>query len=242
MLKAIVYDFDGTLTEGTVPEFKILEKCGWEGGAANPRFFTTVRQWSEDRKIDIYEAMALLIMDIVQQAELALTDENFGFGADERAFNPGVEELLDKLKQAGVQNFLLSSGLKAYLEQLKIAADFTEIYATVFKYDQAGRAVGIERVMSTVEKAVALQEIALCINGKAEDFSGIVYIGDGPTDVEAMRHIKQYGGKTILIQHEMIQQNLPSVDVQTVDLATKADYRAGGELANFLQDLMTSSN
>ncbi len=32
MLKAVVYDFDGTLTPDALPKFAILEKCGLENG------------------------------------------------------------------------------------------------------------------------------------------------------------------------------------------------------------------
>ena len=43
-----------------------------------------------------------------------------------------------------------------------------------------------------------------------------------------------------LIQHEISEQNLPTVEAETVDLVTESDFRLGGELANFIQNLMSS--
>lgn len=233
MLKAVVYDFDGTLTPETVPEFKILEESGLPSGAKNPLFFAKVHKKATAENIDIYEAMIQVILDAVRQAGFKLTDENIALGADQRVYNPGVEEFLANLRQRGVANYLLSSGSKAYLKHLKIAPEFTEIYATVLSYDKNGEVNGIVRVMSADEKAVALQEIAQQVNGRADDFSGITYIGDGPTDVVAMEYIKQHGGGAVLIQHEINDPNLPTVDASIADLVTGPDFSANGELAKY---------
>lgn len=234
MLKAVVYDFDGTLTPETYPEFAILEKCGMQDGARNPAFFATAWKMTEEKNIDIYEAMARVILDIMKQANMSLTDENITLGATKRIFNPGVESFLAKLQKQGVANFLLSSGLQAYLKRLKIAPKFAEIYASVFSYNQHNEVNGIKRVMSADEKAVVLQEIALRINGRKNDFSGIIYIGDGPTDVVAMEHIKRYGGRAILIRHDICDPNLPIIDDSKVDLVADADFTEGGKLAKYV--------
>lgn len=234
MLKAVVYDFDGTLTPETKPEFKILEKCGMPDGTKNPLFFATVREKAAADSTDIYDAMAQFILSLMQQAGSQLTDENLALGADQRVYNPGVEEFLANLRQQGIANFLLSSGLQSYLKHLKIAPEFTEIFATVFSYDQSGEFNGITRVMSTDEKAVALQEIAEQINGRPDDFSSIIYIGDGPTDVVAMEYIKQHGGGAILIQHDIADPDLPTVDASKADLVTIPDFTTDGELANYI--------
>lgn len=195
---------------------------------------------ANERKIDIYEAMAQLILDITKKAGFQLTDENIGLGANTRAYNPGVEEFLTSLKGLGVKNYLLSSGLQAYLKQLTIAPCFEEIFATVLSYDSNKEVNGIKRVMSAKEKSVALQEIAEQVNGSLDNFSGIVYIGDGPTDVVAMDYIKKHGGGAILIQHASANQNLPQVDANSVDLATNPDFTKDGELAKYIMRLMKS--
>ncbi|MCM1343719.1 MAG: haloacid dehalogenase-like hydrolase, partial [Muribaculaceae bacterium] len=240
MLKAVVYDFDGTLTPEPVPKFKILEQSGLEGGTGNPKFFAMVRELSQREKIDIYRAIVLVILDIVGKAGFPLTDESIGLGASERAFNPGVEGFFDRLQRKGIKNYLLSSGSQAYLKQLKIAPYFTKIYATTLSYDEDGIVTGIEHVMTDTEKAVALQEIALQLNGNKDDFSGIVYVGDGPTDVDAMKHIKQYGGGAILVKPKAGESNLPDFDTDMVDLVTETDFTEDSELAAYIKDIITS--
>lgn len=238
MLKAMVYDFDGTLTPTTMPEFEILEKSGLKGGAANPKFFATAHEMAREQGIDIYDAMIRVILDVVKQGGFRLTDEKIGLGADRRTYNPGVEEFLAGLKERGVRNYLLSSGSQAYLKQLTIAPCFEEIYASVLAYDEQGEVTGIVRVMSADEKSVALQEIAEQVNGSPVDFSGIVYVGDGPTDVVAMNYIKQHGGGAILIQHAELDENLPQVNASIVDLVTGPDYAEGSELAKYVTRLL----
>lgn len=234
MLKAVVYDFDGTLTPETWPEFKILEKSGMKDGTRNPAFFPTAQTIAKERNIDVYEAMIRLILETVQQAGFPLTDENIALGADQRTYNPGVPEFLANLRKHSVRNYLLSSGSQAYLKYLTIAPEFTEIYASTLSYDSNGEINGIARVMSVEEKAVALQEIAQQVNSADDDFSGIIYIGDGPTDVAAMEYIKKHGGGAILVQHEINDPNLPTVDPSIVDLATKPDFTQNSELAKYI--------
>lgn len=233
-LKAVVYDFDGTLTPEMVPEFKVLERCGMEGGTKNPRFFESVHEMAKQDGIDPYEAMARRILEMMTEEGISLTDENLADGAGARVFNPGVPEFLAFLNSHGVANFLLSSGLKAYLEHLSIAPEFAEIYATTLTYDEDHKITGVWRVMTPEEKAVALGEIASQVNGDAEDFTGIVYVGDGPTDLTAMEHIKAHGGGAIFIQHDGHNPDLPEARDLDVDFVTGPDYSEGGELANYM--------
>lgn len=234
MLKAVVYDFDGTLTPEICPEFKILEKSGMPDGAKNPIFFATAKKMAKAENIDIYDAMARVILDTMKEGGFKLTDDNIALGAEERIFNPGVETFLANLRERGISNYLLSSGLQAYLKRLKIAPEFAEIYATVFSYDENGEVNSTIRIMSAEEKAVALQEIARNVNGKEDDFSGIIYIGDGPTDLVAMEHIKKHGGGAILIHHDETLEDCPAPDASQVDLVTEPDYTVGGELSNYI--------
>lgn len=240
MLKAVVYDFDGTLTSKPMPEFKILEMSGLEGGVDNPKFFEMAHEIARQKEVNIYEAMIWTILRTVRDAGFRLTDENISAGANERTYNPGVKNFLTHLQNRGIKNYLLSSGAKAYLEQLKIAPCFEQIYASILSYDENGEANDIAHVMTDSEKSVALQEIAQQVNGTSDDFSGIIYVGDGPTDVVAMDYIKRHGGGAILIQHDSVDENWPQVDASGIDLATTPDFTEGSELATYIEGLIES--
>lgn len=239
MLKAVVYDFDGTLTPNPMPIFKILEMSGLGKDAINSqRFLEMTGKIAKQENVNKYEAMIRTILKFVQDAGFALTDNNISIGAEERVYNPGVKELLEWLKQHGIKNYLLSSGAKAYLERLEIAPYFEAVYASTLSYDDTNVVNGIKHVMTDTEKPITLQKIAQDINDSPDDFSGIVYIGDGPTDVVVMDCIKEHGGIAILIQHDTTDPNWPQVDANGVDLATGPDFTLNGELATYLKSLV----
>jgi len=171
----------------------------------------------------------------MREANIPVTDEQVCLGAETRQYNPGVEKFLRKMKDLGVKNILLSSGSKVYLERTEVAPLFDEIHASTMRYDNRGEATGVEYVLSEPEKAVALRGIAKSINGNPEDCHGIVYIGDGPTDLYAMEYVKARGGKTIMVHRDGAKSVLvEQAGAAAVDYEVPADYREGSELAEVI--------
>lgn len=240
MLKALIYDFDGTLTPYVRPQFAILEKAGLENGCDNPDFFAEVHRIAARDKLDVFDAMIRHILAIVQAGGYALTDENIALGADSREYRPGVPEFLQRYQQLGILNYLLSSGSKAYLAHTKIAPFFAEIYASTLKYNNQGEATGPDHVMSTEAKIDSLKTIATVCNGSAEDCSGLIYIGDGPTDIPVMTYTKAHGGITIMVCDEQNAAEVAKLSDQpagqdVVSQRFAADFRTGSELDSFIK-------
>ena len=144
MNKIIIYDFDGTLTPYSLPKFEILEKSGLDQGAHNPQFLSLSHQMANDKNIDFYTAMYYIYFKIIKNANLKLTDENFSFGYDNVTYNNGVIEFLNMLCKNNISNYLLSSGVKVFLEKVSISSYFEEIYATTFTYNQYNEVNGFE--------------------------------------------------------------------------------------------------
>lgn len=159
MKTTIIYDFDGTLTPYSLPKFEILEKSGMKDGAYNPLFLELSQKKAKDQHIDLYKAIYDTYFEIVKNADFKLTDENFSLGYDNIEYNNGVIEFLNMLHQNNISNYLLSSGLKVFLEKIQISSYFKEIYATIFTYNQDYEANGIEFLMSDKNKVIAIQEI-----------------------------------------------------------------------------------
>ncbi len=239
-LKALIYDFDGTLTPDVLPQFAILEKAGLENGCANPKFFADVHKLAKQDNLDTYDAMIRVILNIVRDGGYVLTDDNIALGADSRIYRPGVEEFLQKYQQLGIKNYLLSSGSKAYLEHTKIAPFFAEIYGSTLNYDGHDEATGPNHVMSTEAKIDSLKEIAEFHNGSAEDCAGLVYIGDGPTDIPVMTYTKAHGGITIMVCDDKNAAEIAKLSGEinlhdVVACEVPADFREGSELDNFVK-------
>lgn len=238
MVKAVIFDFDGTLTPDVAPKFEILEKSGIVDGVANPRFATMMGELAEREKIDIYEAMIKTILKVVSAAGFELTNENIGLGAEDRIFNPGVEKLLRVLKDSGIKSYILSSGAKAYLAQTRIAPLFTEIYASSLIYDDHERVNGIENVMTMQQKAETLRNLAREINGDEDDCRGMFYVGDGPTDANAMNFMKERGGKNIMVYiNEPRPEALKICKNGLVDLLAPANYAADSKIYQYIFNL-----
>ena len=174
MKSIIIYDFDGTLTPYSLPKFEILEKCGLQQGALNPNFLEMSKNKAQDEKVDLYTAIYRTYFEIIKNANLSLSDDNFCLGANTVIYNNGVVDFLNFLKDNGVSNYLLSSGIKVYLEKTNIAHFFEEIYGTTFIYNSNGEAVGIDYLMSDKNKVDAIKDIVKMTGNNENNCQNII--------------------------------------------------------------------
>ncbi len=236
MKRIIIYDFDGTLTPYSIPKFEILEKSGMKDGAHNTQFLELLQKRSKTKNIGLYEAVYDIYFETIKNAGFKLTDENFSLGYDRVEYNDGVIEFLNMLCQNNISNYLLSSGVKVFLEKTVISSYFKEIYATVFSYNQEHEATGVDFLMSDENKVVAIKEI-LEKNGM-DDCSSIIYIGDGLTDYYAMKYIKEHGGTSIFVYKSENSKDVQSMKEKViVDFYAKADFSQNSELYNYVKEL-----
>ena len=237
MNKIIIYDFDGTLTPHPLPRLEIVEKCGFVGGTRGKDYLDLCKQRMVEKNIDLYAAVYEVTFDILKNSGIKTTDDNISLGADNLEYNPGVEEYLEMLNKNNVSNYLLSSGVKVYLDRVAISKYFKEIYATTFKYKD-DEAIDIDFLMSDKNKVFAIKDIIKSIGNKENDCSNIIYIGDGFTDYYAMEYVKNNGGTSIFVYN-----NLDSKDIllmkekNVVDFFVKADYTSNSELNNLIKNL-----
>lgn len=236
MKNVIIYDFDGTLTPYSLPKFEILERSGMKDGALNPQFLELSQLKSKDKNIDLYEAIYDTYFEIVRRAGFALTDENFCLGYDKIAYNEGVTEFFDMLCKNNISNFLLSSGIKVFLEKVSVASYFEEIYATTFNYNLSHEAISVDFLMSDRNKVTAIKKILQKIGNKDDDCSNIIYIGDGFTDYYAMKYIKEHGGTSIFVYKDPNSEDILKIN-KVVDYYAEADYSKNSKLSNYVKKL-----
>ncbi len=238
MKEIIIYDFDGTLTPYSLPKFEILEKSGMKDGAHNPQFLELSQKRSKLENIDLYRAMYDTYFEIIKNAGFKLTNENFSLGYDNVNYNNGVVSFLNMLYQNNISNYLLSSGIKVFLEKVSISPYFKEIYATTFTYNQDYEANGIEFLMNDKNKVIAIKEILKKNGIENENCSTVIYIGDGFTDYYAMKYIKEHGGTSIFVYKNLNSKDMQSIkERDVVDFYTEADFSQNGELYNYVKKL-----
>lgn len=238
MLKAVVYDFDGTLTPDALPKFAVLEKCGLENGTQDPLFLKRVKSTMLEDGVGLVDATIETILSLMREANIPLANEQLCLGAEDRVYDPGVEDFLVKLRKRGIKNYLLSSGAKAYLEKTKVAPLFDDIYASTVSYDENGKITSTEYALTEPEKAIVLRKIAELVNGDQENCSGIVYIGDGPTDLFAMDYVKAHGGATIMVHCDKLSGEFVDENAAVDYYDVAADYRDGGEISGIIERLL----
>lgn len=254
-----IYDFDGTLTPYAWTKFEILERCGFDGGAYSQEFIDRVNTAAETENLDGYTALWQEYFRALEESGFSLTDENFTLGAQNLEYNPGVEDFLARTNAKNARNYILSSGLKIFLDHTKIASQFQKIYATTFAYDAENRATGVDFLMHEKNKVETLKRILNRDLADPSDLRDVVYFGDGLTDFYAMEYVKTRGGQTILVhQPESSRpENTKPGQITTPNKAstpndplsafpnpgvitfkTLADYSPGSPLDNFVAQFL----
>ena len=237
-----IFDFDGTLTNETWPKFWVwVEKYGYSGEKRNEELEQAIAKYRSTHSGDAVETFFGFFNDLLISNNDTITYDELMQGEKYIIYNPGVKQFI---KESNSKNYIVSGGLKEFLERLRIAPHFSGIYGTTVQTNEQGFVTGIGEIMTDDKKILAIQEILRKNNRKANDCRNVYYIGDGYSDAVAMRFIHNHGGKAIFVHQptnddalfeyiNRIYQVLNSDGI--VDFNCIADYREGSELTNILQ-------
>lgn len=231
MSKIIIFDFDGTLTPYPITDFKVLEKCGFIGGGNNKDFQNIVKSNMIDKNISVYDSFYEIIFNVIKSNGYELKDEVFSLDADKIEYNKGVFEFLDYLYKNGVYNYIISSSMKPFLDKVLVSKYFKGIYATTFNYNKDDVVVSIKNLMTDEKKINSIKEIV-----KDYNYSNVIYIGDGLTDLKAMEYVKNNGGISIYVTND---KNSVSLDEQKyISYIFSKDYSLDSELFKVIKKVL----
>lgn len=222
----IIYDFDGTLTPYSYPQYKILKDCGYDDEKLIKRIKKTIKETHET----LYDAYFKVYKKILIENNKSYSYKNINYGADKVVFNKGVIEYFEDLnhKKTGITHIILTSGIKSYIENTKLKKYVDEIYGTTFK-EKNGKIIGIEKKINDYEKVEIIKQILNKYNT-----NNIIYIGDGLTDLHAFKYVKSIGGKSILLT-DKDNDKLYLDNKKIIDKVFKRDYRKGKALRNYIE-------
>ena len=240
----IVYDFDGTLTQVSLPRYLILEKCNYEIGTSNERFLNELNRIKEQKNCEAMEAFYEEFFRILNNDNLEITMNDFLYGVDKIPYNRGLENYFLNINNWAKQNnielnhFILTSGVKDFVENCKYAKFFKEVFGCTFKVEN-NKIEGIDYYLSTKEKINKLELLQENSDTRADK---TIYIGDGLTDYYAMEYIHNNGGKTIFVH-----QNESDLDIykevnkeNIVDYCEIADYNKITDLYKAIMNAIKS--
>lgn len=237
-----IFDFDGTLTTETWPKFWVwVKKFGYSGEERNDNLEKALDEYRKINTGNELETFFGFFNDILVSNNEAITYEELMEGERYIKYNPGVNDFIEK---SSAKNYIISGGLKEFLQNLKISKYFDDIYGTPVRHNERGMIVGIDQVMTDDRKLLAICDILEKNNRQKNDCRNVYYIGDGYSDAAAMRFVHSNGGKAIFVHqpnkddkfydyNNRIYEKL-NVD-GIVDFCCLADYTKGSELEDILQ-------
>ncbi len=213
---AIAYDFDGTLAPGNMQEYNFIPDLNMDKG----EFWREANEMAKKHDMDEVLAYMHLMLIKAKEQNLDLREGSFVKYGEKITFFEGVESYFERINAyAAAQNlhlehFIISSGLREIVKGTRIAKHFKTIYASGFQYDDNGiacwPALGVNYTNKTqflfrINKGIYNSYDNTLINKsmpedeRAVPFSNFIYIGDGETDVPAMKMVNLYGGTTIAV-------------------------------------------
>lgn len=244
-----IFDFDGTLTTETWPKFWVwVKKFGYSGEKRNDELEDALAEYRTTHSEDLLKTFFGFFNDLLIENNETITYEELMEGEKYITYNPGVSDFLEK---SFAKNYIVSGGLKEFLQKLKIANRFDGIYGTTIRHNKNGLITGIGEIMTDDKKILAIKDILKSNNRKENDCRNVYYIGDGYSDLIAMKFVHNNGGKAIFVykpnqDDELYQQNKKIYEILNadgvVDFYCTADYRNGTTLFNCLSRRKTKIN
>ena len=254
---AIAYDFDGTLAPGNMQEHDFLPSLGIKPA----EFWSEANKRAKDNDMDEILAYMQLMLDKSKSKDIPVRRSDFeNYGKSIELFE-GVESYFERInafaKSKGIvlEHYIISSGLREFVKGTTIAKYFKNIFASGFKYNASGVAEWPALAINYTSKTQYLFRINKGIensydntlinkyvpeNERPVPFNRMIYIGDGETDVPAMKMIKYQKGNAIAVYNpkarakknkkspKQICQEL--ISQKRADYIAPANYSDGSEL------------
>lgn len=213
---AIIYDYDGTLAYGNIQENSFLPSIGME----RQDFWGEVKRLTRDNDADEILVYMQLMLRKAKSKNIKITKQElrthgrssqlFDGLADHSWFNR-MNQFATK-RGLQLEHYIISSGTQEMIEGSLIADDFDGIFASRFIYSDDGEAEWPSLAINYTTKTQFLFRINKGIknvwdndainafmpeNERPIPFSRMIFIGDGDTDIPAMKMTSHYGGQSI---------------------------------------------
>lgn len=178
---------------------------------------------------------------------------------------PGVEEYFKKINEYAkskgliIEHYIISSGLRDILKGTPIYKEFEMVFASAYKYDAndvaewpalaidyTNKTQFLFRINKGIKNAWDNESINKFMpeNERHMPFERMIYLGDGETDIPAMKMITYQGGKAIAVYNpdqkiksgkkaKKITQEL--VLQGRANYVAAADYSEGSPLFKIIQ-------
>ncbi|MBP5710915.1 MAG: haloacid dehalogenase-like hydrolase [Bacteroidales bacterium] len=263
---AIAYDFDGTLAPGYMQEYDFIPNLK----IANEEFWEESDRQARENDMDGVLSYMLLMLTKAKEKGISIKKDDFIRYGKNIHFFDGVEDYFERinhyadLRGLKVEHNIISSGLREFVAGTSIAKHFTNIFASGFVYDKKGAACWPALAINYTNKTQFLFRINKGIRNsydnslinkripkeeRAVPFQNFIYIGDGETDVPAMKMVKLQGGTAITVYNPRTQVAkdgrksprelcIDLINQGRADYMAPADYRDGQPLSRIVEKVI----
>ena len=213
---ALVYDYDGTLARGSIQENSFIPDIGLKPET----FWTEVKHLTKQYDADEILVYMQLMLREARKQKIEVTKEKLRLhGASSELFDGLVDKSwFDRLnafaaeRGLALEHYIVSSGTQEMIEGSPIADQFHQIFASRYIYNEKDEAEWPGLAINYTTKTQFLFRINKGIDNvwdnKATNafmpqaerpipFSRMIFIGDGDTDIPAMKMTTHYGGHSI---------------------------------------------
>lgn len=248
---AIAYDFDGTLAQGNIQENSFIPEINMK----NAQFWKKVKELAKQNEMDEILAYMYLMVSEANKNNSKIDKESIkNHGKNVKYFN-GVETFFKRInnyaksKKITLEHYIISSGIKEMIEGISIAKNFKYIYASSYYYDQHNVAVWPALAINYTTKTQFLFRINKGISNAWSNteinkympdcerpipFDRMIYIGDGETDIPAMKMLNYQGGFSIAVyppNKKGAKDKIKElIQYKRANYVAKADYGENGEI------------
>lgn len=227
----IIYDFDGTLTPYSLPQYDILKKCGYDDKTLMKRI---EKEINNKNVKGLYEAYYKCYRDILFENKIVMTRENVCLGANKVQLNNGVADYFRRFQSSkiDVKHYIITSGIKDYVDETSIREFVNDVYGVTFK--QENGIYGNVDILLTDKKKV---EIIQKIQSENNESNKVIYFGDGLTDRYAFEYVHSIGGKNVFItSNKESMDNYKKLNVDgIIHECFEADFGIDSKISKYIQ-------
>lgn len=262
---AIAYDFDGTLAPGNMQEHSFIPKLEMD----NATFWKEANELAKAHDMDGNLAYMQLMLLKAAENKLPVRKQDFLDQGNDITFFAGVKSFFDRINHYGeskgvrLEHHIISSGLREIIQGTVISKYFKNIFASGYVFDENEVARWPALAINYTNKTQYLFRINKGINNSWDNsiineyvemqnrpipFSRMIYVGDGLTDVPAMKMIKYQGGSAIAVydknhhansgQKSAKQLCMDLIKQERADFIAPADYTENSKLDKILKTLI----
>ncbi len=252
---ALVYDFDGTLAKGNVQEHSFIPEMGVE----KREFWAEVKRLAREHDADEILAYMWHMLSLAEQQQVPITRALLEKHGRETPLFRGLDDWFDRInafaaaRGLALEHYIVSSGNHELICGSPVVENFNAVYASKFIYGEDDVAVWPGVAINYTTKTQFLFRINKGIDNTWDNdkinrwipmderpvpFSRMIFLGDGDTDIPAMKMVRHQGGHSIAVFDpdewgtERSQEKIYHLIAEDrVHFVAPADYSEGSQLA-----------